>query len=77
MLGLSSPVDDLITSFEAAAPFPLIKGFAVGRTIFHDVAKPWLAGEINDAKATEVMETRLSALVEGWRRERARVGQAA
>ncbi len=77
MLGLSSPVDDLIGSFEAAAAYPLIKGFAVGRTIFHDVARPWLGGEINNAQATEVMETRLSALVEGWRRARARVGQAA
>ena len=46
LLGLSAPVPDLMASFESAAPFPKIKGFAVGRTIFHDVAKQWLTGEV-------------------------------
>jgi hypothetical protein len=29
-----------------AAAFPLVRGFAVGRTIFGEVARAWLAGEI-------------------------------
>src|SRR3546814_9614852 len=35
LLGLSSPMDELIESFPAAARSPLVKGFAVGRTIFY------------------------------------------
>jgi 5-dehydro-2-deoxygluconokinase len=77
MLGLSAPIPDLIASFEAAASFPLIKGFAVGRSIFHDVAKDWLSGESTDRDAVDAMAGRLSALVQGWRSARASVVAAA
>ena len=76
LLGLSSPIPELIESFEAAAGFPLIKGFAVGRTIFHDVAPGWLSGEIGDADAIDLMATRLSTLVDAWRSAKGRVKQA-
>ena len=77
MLGLSAPIPDLIASFEAAASFPLIKGFAVGRSIFHDVARDWLSGRSTDGDAVDAMAARLSALVHGWRSARAAVGAAA
>jgi 5-dehydro-2-deoxygluconokinase len=77
MLGLSAPIPDLVESFKAAAPFPLIKGFAVGRSIFHDVARDWLSNGIGDNEAIEAMASRLSALVEGWRSARARSEAAA
>ena len=77
MLGLSAPIPDLIASFEAAASFPLIKGFAVGRSIFHDVAREWLSGGATDGDAIDAMAGRLSALVQGWRSARAAVGAAA
>ena len=77
MLGLSAPIPDLIASFEAAAAFPLIKGFAVGRSIFHDVARDWLSGRSTDQDAVDAMAGRLSALVQGWRSARAAVGAAA
>jgi 5-dehydro-2-deoxygluconokinase len=76
MLGLSAPIPDLIASFTAAAGFPLIKGFAVGRSIFHDVASDWLSERIDDNEAIDVMATRLSVLVQGWRSARARCGTA-
>lgn len=76
MLGLSAPIPDLIASFEAAARFPLIKGFAVGRSIFHDVATEWLSDRIEDSAAVEAMASRLSSLVEGWRSARAANGTA-
>ncbi len=77
MLGLSAPILELIASFKAAARFPLIKGFAVGRSIFHDVATDWLSDRIDDEEAISTMASRLSALVEGWRSARAecRVGR--
>lgn len=74
MLGLSAPIPDLIASFRAAARFPLIKGFAVGRSIFHDVATDWLSDRIDDEEAISAMASRLSALVEGWRSARAECG---
>ena len=74
MLGLSAPIPDLIASFAAAARFPLIKGFAVGRSIFHDVATEWLSDRIDDSGAIEAMASRLSSLVEGWRSARAANG---
>ena len=74
MLGLSAPISDLIESFSIAAKFPLIKGFAVGRSIFHDVATDWLSARISDDDAIDMMASRLSALVEGWRSARAECG---
>jgi 5-dehydro-2-deoxygluconokinase len=73
LLGLSSPMPELVASLEAAAPFHLIKGFAVGRTIFHDVAREWLSGEIDDSEAIQEMASRLSTLADAWRAARARV----
>jgi 5-dehydro-2-deoxygluconokinase len=77
MLGLSAPVPELIASFEAAAAFPLVKGFAVGRSIFHDVARDWLSGRSTDDDSVNAMAGRLSALVQGWRNAKAAVGAAA
>lgn len=50
-----------------AARFERVKGFAIGRTIFHDVAAQWLRGELDDDAATAVMADKLSRLVDGWR----------
>jgi 5-dehydro-2-deoxygluconokinase len=77
LLGLSAPVPDLVASFEAAAPFRLIKGFAVGRTIFHDVARAWLGGEYSDDEAVGQMASRLSTLTGAWRAAKSKVDAAA
>lgn len=77
LLGLSAPIADLVASFKAAAPVALIKGFAVGRTIFHDVARDWLTDRIDDDEAISVMASRLTMLVEAWRGLRGNVDQAA
>jgi 5-dehydro-2-deoxygluconokinase len=77
LLGLSQPMDALAAAFEAAAAIPVVKGFAVGRTIFEGPARDWLAGEIDDAAAVGQLRRNLSTLVEAWRRSRAGVGRAA
>ena len=66
LLGLERPVDELNASFALAARHPLVKGFAVGRSIFADPARAWLKGEIDDAAAVEEMARRFAALVAGW-----------
>ena len=77
LLGLSQPTETLLAAFEATAGVPIVKGFAVGRTIFQDAARAWLAGEIDDEAAVRLLADKLSGLVAGWRRARASVGQAA
>lgn len=70
ILGFEASQDELLKSFEAAAAFDLVKGFAVGRTIFADVAKAWLSGTLDDETARERMVERFKALAEGWMRLR-------
>jgi 5-dehydro-2-deoxygluconokinase len=77
LLGLSQPMEALIAAFDAAAGSPVVKGFAVGRTIFHDAARAWLKGEVDDEAAVNMLVERFSTLVAAWRRSRASVGQAA
>lgn len=71
LLGLSAPADELLASFDAAAGTPLVKGFAVGRTIWQDVAEQWLTHRIDDARAVDLLADNFSILVSGWRRAQA------
>ncbi|MCR9108965.1 5-dehydro-2-deoxygluconokinase [Marivita sp. XM-24bin2] len=66
VLGLDAPEADLAASFALAAKQPLVKGFAVGRTIFGDAARAWLQGEMNDADAVAQMADRYSRLCRIW-----------
>jgi 5-dehydro-2-deoxygluconokinase len=70
LLGLDAPLAELERAFAAAAGEPIVRGFAVGRTIFGDAARSWLAGGLTDAQATDAMAERFAALVEAWRRAR-------
>ena len=70
LLGLSAPEGELVGSFVAAAPFKIVKGFAVGRTIFDAVARGWFCGEMTDEAAVNGMAEKLTALVSAWRRAR-------
>ncbi|NML07450.1 5-dehydro-2-deoxygluconokinase [Sphingomonas sp. G-3-2-10] len=70
LLGLSAPRDELLAGIAAAAPFPLVKGFAVGRTIFHDVAARWLSGAIDDEGAVDALSENLRVLADAWRAAR-------
>jgi 5-dehydro-2-deoxygluconokinase len=67
VLGLSATEEALVASFRAAASVPIVKGFAVGRTIFADAAGRWLAGEIDDEAAIADLARRFGTLVEAWR----------
>jgi 5-dehydro-2-deoxygluconokinase len=77
LLGLAQSSESLQAAFAASADVVVVKGFAVGRSIFYDAAHAWLAGEIGDQAAVELLVERFSALVEAWRRSRADVGRAA
>ena len=70
MLGLEAPENELAAAFDAAKGSSLVKGFAVGRTIFGDVAEGWLAGKVTDTAATIEMASRFGRLVELWQGSR-------
>ena len=44
LLGLEASEEDLQRGFNVAARYALVKGFAVGRSIFADMAAAWFAG---------------------------------
>ncbi len=78
VLGLDAQADELARAFAASAATPWVRGFAVGRTIFADPAREWLAGRIDDDAAIGIMSTRFAALVESWQaRDRPPGDQAA
>ncbi|WP_418595607.1 bifunctional 5-dehydro-2-deoxygluconokinase/5-dehydro-2-deoxyphosphogluconate aldolase [Ponticoccus sp. (in: a-proteobacteria)] len=77
VLGLDAPEAALAESFALAARQPLVKGFAVGRTIFGDAARAWLKGEMTNAEAVAQMAARYSRLCEIWDRARAEARQHA
>ncbi len=66
ILGLGQSEEELAASFRLAAPFQLVKGFAVGRTIHADVGRDWIAGKIDDATAVSTMAANFSRLVGIW-----------
>ena len=70
VLGLDAPKEELAQSFAAAAAHPLVKGFAVGRTIFAETAQTWLAGKMDDREAVAAMADRYRALCDAWDRVR-------
>jgi 5-dehydro-2-deoxygluconokinase len=77
VLGLDAPEAALKASFEVAARFPLVKGFAVGRTIFGSVARDWFEGRLGDEEAVEEMSARYARLCAVWDEARASVQEVA
>jgi len=77
VLGLEAPADELAASFAVAARHDLVKGFAVGRTLFADAARGWLGGAITDEEAIEDMAGKYARLCRIWDQARARKGAAA
>ena len=70
VLGLDAAADELAASFALAAAEPLVRGFAVGRTIFGDAARNWFAGTIDDAAAIATMAANYRNLCAVWDRAR-------
>ena len=66
VLGLDAPEADLAASFAVAASFDLVRGFAVGRTIFGDVARAWMKGGVEDGAAVDEMAHRYARLCDVW-----------
>ncbi len=66
VLGLDASAADLAVSFARAACHDLVKGFAVGRTIFANTAQSWLSGAIGDGQAVDDMAEKYRDLCKEW-----------
>ncbi|MEI4488915.1 5-dehydro-2-deoxygluconokinase [Frigidibacter sp. MR17.14] len=77
VLGLDAPEAELAESFALAARQPLVRGFAVGRTIFGDAARAWMVGAITDEAAVAQMAERFARLCAVWDGARASAARAA
>ncbi|PQO23846.1 5-dehydro-2-deoxygluconokinase [Rhodobacteraceae bacterium WD3A24] len=72
VLGLDAPAPALEESFAIASRHDLVKGFAVGRTIFGAAARAWFSGQIDNEAAVADMAARYRALCDAWDRARDR-----
>lgn len=70
VLGLEAPEAELAANFALAAKQPLVKGFAVGRTIFGNAARAWLAGTMTDDEAITEMADNYARLCGVWDKAR-------
>ncbi|MFC5394160.1 bifunctional 5-dehydro-2-deoxygluconokinase/5-dehydro-2-deoxyphosphogluconate aldolase [Bosea vestrisii] len=66
LLGLDAPLPELEAAFRLAQTARTVKGFAVGRSIFGEAARGWLAGKLDDEAATAMMAERFGRLVDAW-----------
>ncbi|MBD2802507.1 5-dehydro-2-deoxygluconokinase [Xenorhabdus sp. M] len=66
ILGLDAPEEMLKASFKAAAGKSIVKGFAVGRTVFGQPSLKWLAGEIDEETLILQIKTNYLNLIRHW-----------
>ena len=75
VLGLGQGEEELASAFRLAAAEPLVKGFAVGRTIFAKAAADWMAGGLDDQAAIAMMADNFARLCAVWDAARAAKGE--
>jgi len=66
LLGLDTPIEQLQEGFAIASTCSWVKGFAVGRTIFSEPSRAWLANNIDDATLVEHIKRNYYAIIYAW-----------
>ena len=66
ILGKNMPTDGLASVFKAGRAAKYVNGFAIGRTIFGDVAQKWLSDDITDDEAVQQMAETFATLIQLW-----------
>lgn len=67
ILGLDAPAEQLRAGFNAAAGHALVKGFAVGRTLFGEASRAWLKRDIDDVQLVTRIRDNYLQLIAWWR----------
>lgn len=65
LLGLNQPEEQLLGHFREAVN-PVVKGFMIGRTVWHVPLNELLAGKIDEASCRQKMATNFERLIDGW-----------
>jgi 5-dehydro-2-deoxygluconokinase len=66
LLGLNAPAASLAAGFADAASSRSCRGFAVGRTLFSEPSKAWLAGQIDDDALIDQARAAFEAMIHAW-----------
>lgn len=67
LLGLDAPEDELKQGFADASKSEIVKGFAIGRTIFAEPAREWLSGRSSDDELISQVKNNYQNLIRVWR----------
>lgn len=70
ILGFDAPLAEIAQSFQAAADQPLVRGFAIGRSIFSDSAQAWYNGSMDDDAVIRTVARNFASVIEMWHRRR-------
>ena len=70
LLGLDSSEAELGSAFAASAGESLVRGFAVGRTIFWPPAERWFRGTASDKQTIKDISSSFLRVIERWRLRR-------
>jgi 5-dehydro-2-deoxygluconokinase len=68
ILGQEVSDNELRLAFDAAADEKLVRGFAIGRTIFWGPAEQWFAGKIDDEAAIKLVADNYARITSLWRK---------
>jgi 5-dehydro-2-deoxygluconokinase len=66
VLGQAASNEDLAESFAATADEPVCNGFAVGRSIYAEPARQWLAGETRDEQLMSAVAENYEQMISLW-----------
>ena len=70
ILGLNQPLQELAESFRLAGN-PVVKGFAVGRSLWASAAQRWLLGTLDDSGLIDEVAHNFEYLIDAWRARQA------
>jgi 5-dehydro-2-deoxygluconokinase len=70
ILGLDASPEVLANGFNATVGCDKVKGFAVGRTLFGEPARQWLASQIDDNTLIQEIKSNYNHLITLWRERR-------
>ena len=66
VLGLDAPAEQLAESFKSFSNLKSTRGFAIGRTIFTQPARAWLAGDIDDNELINAVAKNYLNIISLW-----------
>ncbi len=70
VLGQGLEGEQLAESFAAASSEPFCKGFAVGRSIYREVARRWLSNEIDDEQFVATVAENYEQMISLWHKRK-------